>query len=208
MLGADRVRAKGVFRTSAREVFLVRYLQLRSLLVKLICDHPEIEAVGVESPPFGESWSPGLYALFVYVNEAVYLCRRDVVFFDPSTVKMLAKLDPSVRRGKMDKQDMKEAAKADTGVRRWTHDEADAYLIARSAAWFWSVLDGSLEVADLTPSEKSSFFRMGPQEQDLRPHHRGLVSKEGQRFFRFSKVPVDPNEEGLKQWLLGSCSAL
>lgn len=96
VIGPARVIARGVVNTAAADIFVSRYVYLRTQLIHLISSYPEIQAVGVESPPFGESFSEGLYALFVYVNEALYLLRKDVVYFDPLTVKLLAKMDPSV----------------------------------------------------------------------------------------------------------------
>jgi len=188
--GPERVVAKGVWSTPAKgRVFVWRYMFMRESVGQLIDRFPEIEGVGVESPPFGELWSEGLYGLFLYVTEAVFSRRRDVVFFDPLTVKLQAKMDPKVRRGTMDKRDMIEAAKADTQVKRWNHNEADAFVIARSAARFWEYLRGSLSHEELTPSEKQSFARMriiqqGPRAGEV--ERKGLVFREDERFFRFS----------------------
>jgi hypothetical protein len=151
-----------------------------------------IQAVGVESPPFGEQFSEGLYALFVMVNEAVWSRRRDVVHFDPGTVKMLAKEDPRQRKGKMFKSDMIEAAKQDTGIAQWNADEADAYHIARYAARFWSLLRGEITIDDLTPSEHQAFAREHTFVRGKRAGQTvqtGAAFKENQRFFRFSSLP-------------------
>jgi hypothetical protein len=182
--GPARVVAKGVWATPAKgRVFVWRYMFMRNSIGELLDRFPEVEGVGVESPPFGEMWSEGLYGLFLYVNEALFLRRKDVVYFDPLTVKLQAKMDPKIRRGTMDKRDMIEAAKADTQIKTWNHNEADAFIISRSAARFWSYLGGSLEYEELTPAEKQSFERLrGTQEA------KGLVFRENDRFFRFSKL--------------------
>lgn len=137
--GPGRVMAKGTFKTSAERLFYWRFMFLREAVTKVLDAYPAVEAVGVESPPFGESYSEGLFALFLYVNEAVLTRLKDVVYFDPLRVKLLAKMDPEVRRGTMDKGDIVDAAKQDTGINRWNHNEADAYIIARSAARFWDL---------------------------------------------------------------------
>ena len=162
---------------------------MREAVSQLLDHFPQVVAVGVESPPFGELWSEGLYGLFLYVNEALFNHRADVVFFDPSRVKLLAKMDPSVRKGKMDKRDMVEASKADTGIKRWNHNEADAYIIGRSAARFWDFVDGRLREDELTPSElrvftKTHTLTRGPRAG--RTIKSGLVFKEDDRYFRFS----------------------
>jgi hypothetical protein len=136
--------------------------------------HPEVAAVGVESPPFGESWSEGLYALFVVVNEALVVRRKDVVYFDPLRVKALAKMDSSIRRGRMDKSDMVNAAKAETGIKVWTGDEADSYIIARSAARFFDFQKQLVGADELTPSELSMFPK--------------ILAKKNDRFHLFSEL--------------------
>jgi len=200
--GRARVVKKGRWKTSAKDIFLRRYLFLRENIQTTLDEFPEIQIVGVESPPFGEAWSEGLYGLFLYVNEAVYTRRRDVVHFDPLTVKLLAKEDPLVRRGKMFKADMVAMAKADTGIARWNADEADAYHIARFAARFLLLLDGHIDEDVLLPSERHVFLRQrvllrGGKTAIIKSKTTalegrtvglGTVFRENDRFFRFSKL--------------------
>lgn len=172
---------------------------MRDSVGQLIDQHPEVEALGVESPPFGELWSEGLYGLFLYVTEAIFTRRKDVVFFDPLSVKLLAKMDPKIRRGKMDKRDMVEAARVDTAplpgvqgsllpkIPRWNHNEADAYIIARSAARFWEFQMKGLREEELTPSELHVFARTH-RTRTGQIQKRGLVFREDDRFHRFSSL--------------------
>ena len=162
--------------------------------MKILDEHPEIEAVGVESPPFGESYSEGLYGLFLYVCEAVYQHRKDVVFFDPWTVKALVKMDATIRRGSMDKRDMVEAARIDTGILkgRFNHNEADAYHIGRFAARFWEFVNGVITEKELVPSELNSWYRTHEFKRGVKAGKTvitGLSFKENDRFFRFSLIP-------------------
>lgn len=201
-IGRARVVKKGRWKTSARDIFVQRYMHLRECIGQVLDEFPEVQIVGVESPPFGEQWSEGLYGLFVYVNEAVYTRRRDVVYFDPLTVKFLAKEDPAARRGKMFKADMIAMAKADTGISRWNADEADAFHIARFAARFLLVLDGHIDHDVLLPSERHTFLgekvvTRGGKSVVVKPKtsaveaqtaKRGTVFKENKRFYRFSKL--------------------
>lgn len=191
-VGPARIVEKGLFSTSARTVFVKRYMDFRDMLMKLLGDHPEIECIGIESPVYGEQWSPGAYALFVYTNEVVYRHRKDVVYFDPGTVKMLAKLDPRTRKGKMFKADMVAAAKADTGITgRFNHNEADAYHVAKFAARFFLRLDAKITDDDLTPSERLAFVKqhkMTKGERAGETVYQGAIFKENSRFFRFSKL--------------------
>jgi len=194
--GPERVIARGVQKTSPKEVFVTRYMALRALVDRLLDAYPQIGGVGVESPIFGATFSSGAYALFVMVNESVYKHRKDVVYFDPSTVKFLTKLDPNVRKGEMRKSDMVAAARADTGIKgRLTHDEADAYHVARFAARFWELDRGLLIEADLVPSEKHTFLRTHTYVKGKRAGQTvksGTMFREGDRFFRFSLLETTP----------------
>jgi Holliday junction resolvasome RuvABC endonuclease subunit len=189
--GPARVVAKGRHSTSSKAIFVTRYIELRGLVDSLLREHPQVSTVGVESPPFGELWSEGLYGLFLFVNEAVYNHRKDVVYFDPLTVKLLAKEDPSVRRGKMFKADMVTMAKADTGITRWNADEADAYHIARFAARFGMVISGEIGEDVLLPSEQHVFLKQFVYKRGKKAGltaRPGMVFKENERFFRFSQL--------------------
>lgn len=190
--GPSRVRDKGWFASPTKDTFIERYIGLRACIEDLLDDWPEARYVGIESPPFGELWSEGLYGLFLYVNEALWSRRRDVVYFDPLTVKLLAKEDPELRKGKMFKADMVALAKADTGVTRWTNDEADAYHIARFAARFWQFLDGYIEEDVLLPSERHVFLKEKTYTRGRyagETHKMGTAFRENDRFFRFSQRP-------------------
>lgn len=190
--GKKRVLARGRFSTSPKTVWIERYVDLRGEVQELLDRYLLVEAVGVESPPFGALWSEGLYALFLVVNEAIWSRRKDVVYFDPVTVKMLVKRDPSTRKGKMFKSDMIDAARADTGIGRWNSDEADAYHVARFTARFWELLRGELQESDLTPAEHQAFLKIHTFVRGKRAgeiEKRGAMYKEGQRFFKFSALP-------------------
>lgn len=188
-IGSSRIFAKGKWVTTPKQLWVERYVSLRAEIETILDRYLMIEAVGVESPPFGEQYSEGLYALFTYVNEAVWSRRRDVVHFDPGTVKMLTKIDPKQRKGKMFKSDMIDAAKADTGVSKWNADEADAYHVARFTARFWMFVKGQIGEGDLSPAEHQAFARVHTYTRGKREGqtvHTGAIFKEGRRFFRFS----------------------
>lgn len=194
VVGKERVIARGVFTTSSKEIFIWRNMYLRESLGAVLDSYPEIEAVGVESPPFGELWSEGLYGLFLYVNEAIFIRRKDVVYLDPKRVKLMAKMDPSIRKGRMDKSDMVEAARAETEIKRWNHNEADAYIIARSAAGFWQFHRGELAEEELFPAELQTFLSVHTFTRGTKAGKsvkKGLLFKEGDRFFRFSQLGIE-----------------
>lgn len=190
--GKDRVLARGRWSTSPKDIWVERYVSLRQKVQDLLDQYLLIETVGVESPPFGELWSEGLYGLFLMVNEAIWSRRKDVVYFDPATLKMLVKEDPKVRKGKMFKSDMVESARADTGIVKWSSDEADAYHVAKFAARFWKLVRGEITDSDLTPSEHNAFVKIHTFTRGARKGQTvkmGAIFKENQRYFRFSTIP-------------------
>jgi len=197
-VGPARVVERGRFATPASDVFVKRYKDLRCAVNELLDRFPQIEGVGVESTAFGEMYSEGMYALFTHVNEALYDHRKDVIHFDPLTVKLLVKQDPKVKQGKMFKSDMVDAAKADTGTTgRFNHNEADAYHIARFAARFWELHRGLITGDDLTPSEQHVFLRQHTYTRGKRAGETeklGAMFRENDRFFRFSLL--EPRHHG------------
>lgn len=190
VVGKGRVFAKGRWETSSKTMWVKRNCDLREQVAALLDRYVFVEAVGVESPTQGEIWSADAHALFLVVNEAIWSRRKDVVHFDPLTLKMLVKEDPTIRRGKMFKSDMIDAAKADTGVGRWNSDEADAYHVARYAGRFWALFNGTIVEEDLTPSEQRAFTKIHTFVRGNRAGQtvkQGAIFKEDQRFFRFSQ---------------------
>lgn len=191
VVGAKRVVARGVIGTPSNRPFVWRNVHQREAIARIIQEHPEIEAVGCESVAFGESFSEGMYGLFVCVNEAIYRAQKDVVYFDPVRVKLLARGDPGIRRGTMDKRDMIDVCRADTGITKWNHNEADAHIIARSAARFWDLYHGRIGRGDLTPAEDKVFFdthsfKSGPKKGTV--SENGVLFKEGKLFYRWSQL--------------------
>jgi Holliday junction resolvasome RuvABC endonuclease subunit len=192
--GRDRVISKGRFSTSAKQIFVERYMFMRDSVGRVLDDFPDVQVVGVESPIFGETWSSGAYGLFLYVNEAIFSRRKDVVYFDPLTLKFLAKEDPTLRKGKQFKADIVTLAKSDTQVVRWNNDEADAYHIARFAARFYQLLEGEIEEDVLLPTEKQVFLKQKTITEGFRAGQTqglGTLYKENDRFFRFSRLKKD-----------------
>ena len=84
-LGSERIVQAGVFSTSPKTMWVKRYVDLRENVAGVLDRFPTVEAVGVESPPFGELWSEGLYGLFLMVNEAVR-CLEEQIVTDPADV--------------------------------------------------------------------------------------------------------------------------
>jgi hypothetical protein len=186
----ERCGAHGRFQTSAKTLFIDRYVDLRQRVSALVTEHG-VTRIGIEYPVFGESYSSGLYGLFLYTCEALRAAKCDVVFFSPGQGKAHAARALNRPPGwKMMKGDMVEAARVHMGAKRgMNHNEADAYWIAHAATRFWELLEGTLPAADLSPLEAKQFskihtFTRGKRAGDT--VRSGLLFRENERFFRWS----------------------
>ena len=199
--GKARCPARGRFQTSSKTLFIARYVDLRAQVRQLLAD-TGVRYVGCEYPVFNALWSEGMYGLFLYTCEAMRDGGVDVVFFSPGQVKTNARLildRPRVgnKLWVMKKSDMCDASRADTGGKgRWNHNEADAYLVARTAGRFWEYVDGGLKRADLTAVELKQFTAVHTYKRGKRAGetvHRGVEYREDERFFRWAKEQEDPD---------------
>ena len=188
--GKDRVIAKGTIKTKPRMALPDRYVLIRETVREIIREHNP-DKLGIESPIFGGESSSQLFAVWVYVQEAVRAERRDFVALTPPQVKSHARLVLERPAGwKMEKADMVEAARHETGGSgRWKHDEADAYWIATIAGRFWDFHAGDIAVEDLTDVERHQFARERTFVRGRKAgqtERTGLIYRGGDRFFLWS----------------------
>jgi len=179
---------RGRLQTASTDREVDRYVALRQGLMRLIQDHKP-DNVGLESPIFGSEYSEGLYALFIYCQEAIRGTGLDVVFWSPLQIKAHAR--ESLARPKgwvMMKPDMVEAAKADTRQKgAWNHNEADAYLCARLASRFFQFESGLLKPEDLTETETRYFTASKTPTRGKNAGttlETGMIYREGDRWHR------------------------
>jgi Holliday junction resolvasome RuvABC endonuclease subunit len=174
------VLGKGRFQTKPSTVFIERYIYMRECIDKLCADY-QFDSVGIESPPFGMQWSEGLYGLFLFAIESLYRHKKNVYFWEPTTVKARAK-EILGHPGKMFKSDMIDAAKLASGVKKWNNDEADAFNVAHLTARFLSFQSGALT----TLTEKEEWiFRGEKAHRNGSVTQRGMIFREDDRFFLF-----------------------
>lgn len=174
-------------------LFVDRYVAMREA-VRTLLRETDPDRVAIESPVFHSLYSEGMYGLFLYTNEALRSERKDVVFFAPEQGKAHAREAIDRPKGwKMLKGDMIEAAKKDTGGKgAWNHNEADAYLIGKLGSRFWEFFGGELGEENLTPVERKFFTEIHTFQRGKRAgqvEHRGLLYREEDRFFLWSKIP-------------------
>jgi len=193
-VGTKRCVERGRFQTPSKTLFIDRYTEMREnvrVLVERMGTTYGVFRVGQESPVYGESYSEGLYGLYLYTCEALRAAKVDVVFFSPGQGKAHAAAFLRRPKGwKMGKPDMVEAAKAECGGKgNWNHNEADAFWIARSAAKFWLFHDRVIGTKELTPAELQQFtdihtFKRGKHAGET--VERGILYRENERFFCWS----------------------
>lgn len=177
---------RGRFQTKSTDVEVDRYVKLREGLIEVIQTHRP-DNVGLESPVFGSDYSEGLYALFIYCQEAIRHSSLDVVFWSPLQIKAHAR--ESLNRPKgwvMMKPDMVEAAKLDV-VGTWNHNEADAYLCGKLASRFFAFESGHLKPEDLTVTEAKYFSASKTPTRGKNAGttlETGMLYREGERWFR------------------------
>jgi Holliday junction resolvasome RuvABC endonuclease subunit len=181
VIGKDR------FQTKANVLFIDRYVSMRES-IRTLCETHDVVWVGIESPPFGELWSEGLYGLFLYALEALHDQKVNVFFWDPMTVKSRAREISGREKGKMFKSDMIDAAKLLSGEKKWNADTADAFHIAYITGRFIGFMQGV--VTDLTPKEQWIFTGVKTMIRSGKVIQRGMVFKENSRFFLFNETPV------------------
>lgn len=191
--GKSRCVERGRIRTEKRhfKYEITRYIhireELRSLILRLKPDR-----MGIEHPVYGETYSEGMYGLYLFSLDCIFSCKQDLMILLPPQVKSFAReLIKRPDGWDMKKPDMVEAAKADTGGKgQWDHNEADAYHVARAAGRFWELYDGTLNKEDLSEYERDTFTLIKTYKRGRkagRTEMKGMLYREDEKFFLFSK---------------------
>jgi hypothetical protein len=192
-VGRSRCIARGRFQTSAKQEEVDRHTFLRDSVVDLLMEYPHVTRVALETPYTGDTYSEGLYALFVQVQQAVKGAGRDAVFLTPSHIKAWGKrFLERPKWWKMMKTDSVEAARLDTDGGRWNHNEADAYLVALMGSRFWQAFDGVIAPEELSEYERHAFLREH-KKRSGKIERTGLIFKEGKRFHLWSQPTREKN---------------
>lgn len=189
---------RGRFQTSNKLLYISRYTQMRDSVRQLI-QQTEPDAMGIEFPVFGNLYSEGMYGLFLFVSEAIFLEKKDVVFWSPLQVKAHAREFLARPKGwKMEKPDMVETAKLDTGGKgSWNHNEADAYLVAKLSGVFWKYQAGLLTEKDLSESERKFLLDVKTHlrgKKEGQTELKGITFREDERFFMWSREETDKGD--------------
>jgi hypothetical protein len=162
---------------------------LRDLLDELI-ERLEPDAMGIEHPVFNDTYSEGMYGLFLFSLESIRGHAQDLVFFAPPQVKAFAgEILDRPKGWKMQKSDMVEAARFDTGGGTWDHNEADAYHVAQAAGRFWELYAGLITEDELTFVEARTFTKIHTYVRGKKAGKtelKGILHRESERFHLWS----------------------
>lgn len=173
------------------DVPVARYTQFRALVESLIAKY-DPDCIGIESPAYDAGPFQSIhFALMMYCLEAAFEARKDVVLFDPATVKFLAKR----KAGKsiFGKTEMINHVKQDIPtLSSIDNNEADAYVVAKYASRFFLLRLSKIEISDLEENETKVFVgRTKTVKRDNSSYQKRVAHlfKENQRYFSFSKIP-------------------
>ncbi len=162
-------------------------------VVERLLEQHDVDVVGIESPAYQAGPFQSIhFGLMMFSLVPIFAARKDVVLFDPQTLKYLAREDPD-KRTPMGKLDMQRKVQLDTMDPCVINDnEADAYLVGKYAARMIKLVNGQVRPEDLTGCERRVFLtkektvkRMGQKVKRKISH----AFRENSRFFRFSQVP-------------------
>lgn len=199
-----RILARRTIRTSPQDFFLNRYLHHERWLSALLDQYPAVTAVGLEAPIFGEEYSEGAYALHISVMRVLRAAGRDVVLILPPQLKALAR--GHMGGIEMGKADMVSAVKRLVARPNEIHvklrideHQADATLAGWFGARFFELLAGDLDDEELSDAERHVFLREHRISKGVRKgqvERKGLVFRDGDRFFLFSQETPDDRQAG------------
>lgn len=191
---------RGELRTTASTLFVDRYVDLRERLRSLVREHPGV-LVSAEYSVFGESYSEGMYGVFLYLCEALRQERVSLVLWSPMHLKAQARA--FLRRPpkwSMTKADMVEAAKRSTGQKRaWSEHQADAWWAARTGCRFWLLQRGEVSESDLAPLEREQFTEVRVRKKGALAgtiEQKGALYKEDKRFFLWGDHDEEEGQQG------------
>jgi len=172
---------------------VTRFMHFRSLVNDVLNEY-QPDLVGIESPAYDAGPFQVIhYSLMTYSLEAIFNHRKDVILFDPATLKSLVRGTNPNNKGIMTKMDMQRFVMQETMDTQVIHDgEADAYCIAHFAGRFKSLMEGNLDPVTLNPSEYRVFLGKTKNVKTLKgviKKRIGHAFRENSRYFRFSDVP-------------------
>ncbi len=188
--GLARIIDSGHMGTPTDMVPVMRFVVFRDLVDRVMKMHNP-DCVGMESPAYTGAFQVVHHGLMLYAMEAVFYNRRDLVLFDPSTLKSLLR-GMTGCTGAINKADVQRWVSLDTmDASVINHNQADAYALGFNAARFFSLLGGHLAPESLNEYEAKIFLERTKTVKTLKgPIQKNMAHafRENQRYFRFSQI--------------------
>lgn len=202
--GLEQIVASGHVATKSTTVPVARYCHFRSV-VQDILSRFNVDVVGLESPAYGGgAFSERHFGLMMFSMESIFAHRKDLVLYDPSTVKYIA-----TGNNQASKSDMIRQAQIELKTTKSLQsDEVDAYHVAKHALRFYKLKNGLIRPEDLTKEERRVFLERTKKSKGTfgKLKRTAQIFRENNRYFMFSKVPEGetllPKKDQVNQDLL------
>ncbi len=203
--GPRKLVASGHEGTLNDLVPVARFMHARSMVESLLRRF-KVDVVGMESPAYdGGPFQTAHFGLMMFSMEPVFERRKDLVLFDPTTLKFVSTGD-----SKASKADMQRAVQLDRMSTDLVQaDESDAYHVAMKAARFKMLWTGELSPEALTELEQRVFLqrvRQAPKRSKKPVKRVAHAFRQNSRFFEFSRIPEGsvqlPNKSEIRPELL------
>lgn len=187
--GIDKIVASGTVRTESTTVPVARYIQFRELVADLLSRF-KVDVVGLESPAYGGgAFSERHFGLMLYSSEAIFEKRKDLVLYDPSTVKYLATGNNLAMKSDM----LRHAQIELITTHSIQNDVVDAYFVAKFATRMYMLKLGLISPEDLTKQELRVFLQRTKKTKGIlgiRTKRTAQIFRENNRYYMFSKIPA------------------
>lgn len=203
--GPRKLVASGHEGTLNDLVPVARFMHARSMVDSLLRRF-KVDVVGIESPAFdGGPFSTSHFSLMMFAMEPIFERRKDLVLFDPTTLKYVSTGNSSASKAEMQRAVQLDRMSTDLVQA----DESDAYHVAMRAARFRMLWTGELSPESLTELEQKVFLQRvrKPSKRSGKPVKRvAHVFRQNSRFYEFSRVPEGsvqlPDKSEIKPELL------
>ncbi len=191
--GRSRLVKSGHEYIDSKIVPVVRYMLAQNIVRRLV-ERYRPECAGIESPAYNAGPFQTIHhTLMMFCLVPIFENRIDCALFDPETLKNIVKGKENIKIV-MDKTEMQRMVKIDTKSSIPINDnEADAYLLAKHSCRLFKVMDGNIEISELSETELKYFITKSKKvktKKGTKVKKTGHVFKENLRFFKFSKVPA------------------
>jgi hypothetical protein len=155
-----------------------RYI-LQESRIREVFDRHDVDAISVEQPQPNDSYSAGLYPIYIAYKRLALMSRTNISYFVPSVLKADGRDILSRKGSDGSKEMMVEAADCLVeGTYDFNDHEADAIHAAYKGARLFQLVYGRISPDELTEREETSLLKV-VNHRDGTVTRKGAVYKEG-----------------------------